>query len=66
LAEFATNNHQSETTGITSLFGNNGCHPPSNSDVTEQQDLLENHDVQEHAIKLQEIHLLIQAEMGFA
>jgi hypothetical protein len=27
---------------------------------------LENHDAQEHAMKLQEIHSLIQADMSFA
>jgi hypothetical protein len=32
----------------------------------EQQNLLENHDAQEHSIKLQEIHSLIHAEMSFA
>jgi hypothetical protein len=32
----------------------------------EQQDLLENHDAQEHATKLQDIHSLIQAEKSFA
>jgi hypothetical protein len=44
LAEFATNNHQSETIGVMSFFTNNGCHPHLNFDVMEQQDLLENHD----------------------
>jgi hypothetical protein len=60
------NNHQSETTSITPIFTNNGCHPYSNFDIKEQQDLLENHNAQEHATKLQEIHSLIQAEMSFA
>jgi hypothetical protein len=32
----------------------------------EQQHLLEIHDAQEHAIKLQKIYLLIQAKMSFA
>jgi hypothetical protein len=66
LAEFATNNHQLETTSVTLLFANNGCHPHLHFNITEQQDLLENHDAQEHALKLQEIHSLIQAEMSFA
>jgi protein subunit release factor B len=66
LAEFATNYHQSETTSVIPFFANNGCHPYLNFDVTEQQDLLKNHDAQEHAMQLQEIHFLIQAEMSFA
>jgi hypothetical protein len=65
LAEFATNNHQSETTGVTPFFANNGCHPHLNFHITAQWNLLENHEVQEHATKLQEIHSLIQAEMSF-
>jgi hypothetical protein len=59
LAEFATNNHQSETIGITLFFTNSGCHPHLNFDITEPQDLLENHDAQEHAMKPQEIQSLI-------
>jgi hypothetical protein len=65
LAEFATNNHQSETTSITPFFTNNGCHPCLNFDITEQQDLLENHDAQEHVTMLEEIHSLSQAEISF-
>jgi hypothetical protein len=66
LAEFASNNHQSETTSVTPFFANNVCHPHLNFDTTEQWDLLENQDAQEHTTKLQEIHSLIQAEMSFA
>jgi hypothetical protein len=65
LAEFATNNHQSETTSITPFIANNGCHPRLNFDIMEQWDLLEKHDVQEHATKPQEIHSLIEAVMSF-
>jgi hypothetical protein len=36
------------------ILQNNGIHP------------LENHDAQEHATKLYEIHLVIHAEMSFA
>jgi hypothetical protein len=66
LASLATNNYQLETTIVTSFFANNGVHPCLNFDITEQQDLLENHDAEEHAMKLQEIHPLIRAEMSFA
>jgi hypothetical protein len=66
LAEFATNTYQSETTSVIPFFANNGCHSCLNFAVTEQRDLLENHDAQEHATKLQKIHSLIQAEMSFA
>jgi hypothetical protein len=62
----ANNNHQPETTGVTPFFANNGCHPHSNFDIMEQQELLENYDTQEHVTKLQEIHPLAQAEMSFA
>jgi hypothetical protein len=44
LAEFATNNHQPETAGVTPFFTNNGCHPHLNFDIIEQQGLLGNHD----------------------
>jgi hypothetical protein len=37
-----------------------------NFDITEQQDLLENQDTQEHTTKLQEIHSVIQAKISFA
>jgi hypothetical protein len=66
LTQFATNNHQSETTSVTPLFANNGCYPHLNFDISEQQAPLENYDAQEHVIKLQEIYSLIQAEMSFA
>jgi hypothetical protein len=66
LAEVATNNHQSETTSLTTFFANNGGNPHLNLDITEQQDLFENHDAQEHTTKLQEIHPLTQPEMSFA
>jgi hypothetical protein len=66
LAEFATNNHQSETSSVTPFFANNGYHPYLNFDITEQQDLLEHYDAQKYATKLQDIHSLIQAEMSFA
>jgi hypothetical protein len=59
LAEFAINTYQSETTSNTPFFANHGCHPHLNFDITEQQDLLENHGAQELAMKLQEIHSLI-------
>jgi hypothetical protein len=62
---FATINHQLEIIDVTPFFANNGCHPYLYFDITEQQDLLENDDAQEHAIKLQEIHPLIKAEMSF-
>jgi hypothetical protein len=65
LAEFATNNHQSEITGITRFFSNNGCHPHLNFDIMEPWDLLENYDTQEHVTKLQEPYSLIQAEISF-
>jgi hypothetical protein len=55
LAEFTTNNHQSETTSVIPFFTNNGCHPCQNFDMMEQRDLLKNHDAQKHATKLQEI-----------
>jgi hypothetical protein len=42
-AEFATNNHLSETTSVTPFLATNGGHPPLNYDITEQ-DLLENYD----------------------
>jgi hypothetical protein len=66
LAEFATNNHQLKTISVTPFFTNNGYHPHLNFDIMEQRGLLGNHDGQEHATKLQEIHSLIQATMSFA
>jgi hypothetical protein len=66
IAELATNNHQSETTSVSPFFHNNSCHPPLNFDITEQLALLENHNAQEHATKLREIHPLVQAAMRFA
>jgi hypothetical protein len=64
LAEFATNNHQSETTDITPFFANNSCLPFLNFDISEQWDLLENQDTQEHNTKLHGVHSLIQVEMS--
>jgi hypothetical protein len=52
LAEFTTNNHQLESTTIIAFFTNNGCHSTLNSDIMAQQDLLEKHETQVHAIKL--------------
>jgi hypothetical protein len=54
----------SRTTGITPFFTNNGYHPGLNFDIMEQN-LLENHDAQEYATKLQEIYPLIQVGMHF-
>jgi hypothetical protein len=65
LTEFTTNNHQSETTGLTPFFANNGGHPHLIFEIKEQQDLLEYHDAQECATKLPKTHLLIQAEISF-
>jgi hypothetical protein len=66
LTEFTTNNHWSETTGVTPIFSNNGSHPHLNFDLAKQQALLENHDVQECTTKLQEIHPLGQSKISFA
>jgi hypothetical protein len=44
LTEFTTNNYESKTTSVTPFFANNGCHLCLNFDITEQRDLLENHD----------------------
>jgi hypothetical protein len=52
--------------GVTSFFADNCYHPPLNFDIKQQWVLLENHDAQKHAMKLQDIHSLIQAEMSFA
>jgi hypothetical protein len=65
LTEFATNNHQSETIGVTPFYANSGYHLHLNFDLTEWQDLMENLNIQEYVTKLHEIHFLIQTEMGF-
>jgi hypothetical protein len=66
LAKFATNNHQSETTGVTPFCTNNGGHSCLNFNIIEQQDLLENYDAQEHITKLQANYLVIFVQMRLA
>jgi hypothetical protein len=65
LAEFATNNYQSESTRVTPFYANNGCHLHMNCDLTERQVIVENLDAQEYATKLHVIDSLITAKNDF-
>jgi hypothetical protein len=65
LAEFTTNNYQSETTSVTPFFVNNSCHLHLNFDIMKQLGPLETPDTQEDATKPWVIHSLVQAEMSY-
>jgi hypothetical protein len=56
----------SEATSITSFHANNNSQHYFNFDSAKWQDIIENLDTQEHAMKLHKTQSLIKSKMGFA
>ena len=64
LAEFATNNHASETTGMSPFFANYGQDPLWQFDLTANPgEALEERDALQTATKMKEIVEHLQAEL---
>jgi hypothetical protein len=66
MAEFAANNHISETTGILPFFVNYGLNPKIDFELDIQVDNHEEGQAQGLAECLSNIHDLIRSEMSFA
>ena len=64
LAEFATNNHASETTGMSPFFANYGQDPLWQFDLTANPgEALEERDARQTAMKMEEIAEHLQVEI---
>jgi transposase InsO family protein len=66
MAEFAANNHISETTGISPFFANYGLNPRMDFEPDIRVDNYEESQAQGLAEHLSDIHDLIHSEMSFA
>jgi hypothetical protein len=66
MAEFAANNHVSETTGISPFFANYGLNPKIDFEPDLRVDNPEENEAHTLADRLSEIHDLIKSEMSFA
>jgi hypothetical protein len=66
MAEFAANNHVSETTGILPFFANYGLNPKIEFEPDVRVDNPEENEAHILANHLSEIHDLIKSEMSFA
>ena len=66
LAEFATNNQVSETTGVSPFYALHGYDPRWTTELDIRQDNPEEHQAQQVAERLDEIHAVVKAEMAYA
>ena len=63
LAEFAGNNHVSDTTSISPFFANHGFHPKHDFELDIHIDFLEEQQAQTAAERLAAIHDVARSEM---